>query len=181
MPSTTASDSQARLEATLVLPESGTALPYRVRVQYRLVNLGDATLAVFDRGDGEQPGVPRAELRHDSSGTSIVLGAESIPDPAPVSPVVPRTRLLEPETAAEGEIEVDVPATWPAYDRAGGPVREPVQRLRFCLAYARFSDDAFVERGRYWVPTVQVIDEALETLCTPWFDLAQSAYEGEDA
>lgn len=163
-----------RLEASIE-PE----MPNAVRVRYRLRNTGQASLAVFDRGDRhavltgrQEAGAIGAPHVLQAAEGSVELRHLALPPPAgftgPTVPATPLALQLAPGAVLAGEFSTTLPSS------------APPRRVRWCLGVAPFDDTAFfaaedVEAGRIWQAGAEAV-AGQQLLCTPWFDLAaQSA------
>lgn len=151
-----------------------------LRVRYRLDNQGNDALAVFDRGDrhavltsrhatGEVP----APLFRDEGNGDLTLSHEALPlpTPSPTVPPVPLAARLAPGAALEGAFAFT------------GPGASSARRVRWCLGVAPFSDSDFDNPEQaggveVWWASFAVVDRQ-QTLCTPWFDAAAGAFEGD--
>lgn len=152
----------------------------RVEVRYRLHNRGNATLAVFDRGDRHAvltgrliAGATGAPTWEEVAGGDVVLRHMASVAPAgPTGPTVPRTPLalaLPAGQTLSGSFIASIPGT-------------PPTRLRWCLGVAPFDAAGFfspeqVAAGEIW----QAQDDAIARqalLCTPWFAMATGRFEG---
>lgn len=161
----------ARLE--VAFDPDGDALA----VRYRISNTGDASLAVFDRGDrhavltkklvaGEVP-APRFE---DAEGGLVLShAARALPRPSPTLPPVPLASRLAPGEALDGAF---------AFDLSLG---SDASRVRWCLGVVAFDDGLFetsesAGEVAVWTAPFEMA-EAQQLLCTPWFDVAAGAFE----
>lgn len=164
-----------RVEASL---EAGADRP--VRVRYRVHNTGGADLAVFDRGNRhavltkrQQAGeVGQPTFREEVAG-SLVLShvAVPLPEPHPTLPPVPLAARLGPGQALEGEFSFS-----PLVDG-------PLERVRWCLGVAPFDRERFSEPEEaggveVWRAGFELAGDQ-QVLCTPWFDVANGAFEPE--
>jgi hypothetical protein len=174
-PTTSASTSlesgNLHLEVQLSMPSADT-----VELRYRLRNVGEAAVAVFDRGDrhavlsGRQTqGAVAAPSFEDTGDGAVVLRHVARPAPAgptgPTSPHTPLALKLEAGAVLEDGFRFSIPSS-------------PPQRLRWCLGVAPFEQERFFapERGA-GVEVWQATDaSAQRELCTPWFDRARGAF-----
>lgn len=149
-----------------------------LRVHYRVQNTGREPVAVFDRGDRHavltkrqatgdvgQPGT------RDEGNGDVTLShvARPLPDPSPTLPPVPLAAKLPAGDMLEGTFT------------ASPMTLDTPKRLRWCLGVsafepAHFSSPEQVDGVEIWLAS---FDEASRqtTICTPWFDIASSAFE----
>ncbi len=149
-----------------------------VEVRYRFDNLGQAPLAVFDRGDrhavlvGRQHGgaVGAPHFQEEVPGDVVLRhAARPLPEPSPTVPPTPLAARVEPGGSLTGEFAFAPPTE-----------REP-RRIRWCLGVAPFDTEAFAQpeeidgvevwRGGFDLAARQTL------LCTPWFDVAAQRFE----
>ncbi|WP_202845329.1 hypothetical protein [Luteimonas saliphila] len=168
-------DGTARLDATFS-PLSADTL----RVRYRMLNGGDAPLAVFDRGNRhavlskrQTSGAVGAPTFEEVGGGDVVLRHVALPAAQghPTGPTVPLTPLalkLDPGATLEGEFSFAIPTA------------TPPRRVRWCLGVATFDPGHFfspeqVDAGETWQAGEAAV-QAQRTLCTPWFDIATGTF-----
>lgn len=147
-------------------------------VGYRLHNVGEAPLMVFDRGNrhavmagrlaqGEVP-APLFSVQ----GGDVALSHRALPLslPAPTVPPLPLAARVEPGDALQG-----------GFEYASLTVESP-KRLRWCLGVAPFVAEDFrkLEPGtagtqEVWQASFAVV-ERQQLLCTPWYEVAAGAF-----
>ncbi len=152
----------------------------RLAVRYRISNAGDASLAVFDRGDrhavltgrlkaGEVP-APHFEQADDVSLTLSHV-ARALPQPTPTVPPVPLATRLAPGASVDGAFEFDL------------SLAVGLERVRWCLGVAPFDETTFEaseSEGEVAVWTASFdVAESQQRLCTPWFDVAAGGFEAD--
>src|SRR5690554_3304309 len=169
--SSTASDEAAHLEADWNLAGGSDAVARRFELAYRFRNHGKATLALIDRGSRDAPGRLSPHQAPAADGLTLSIEALPLSDPAPTYPEAPLARLVAPGQTVEGVIRLRVPATLPAAYDDSAQQRVPIQRVRFCLGYAPFSEDGFVAQGNDWIPNEITIRQHQRQLCTSWHEL----------
>lgn len=170
---TTIEAEDARLE--VAFDPDGDALA----VRYRIRNTGDVPLAVFDRGDRHAvltrrlvPGeVPAPHFENTGEGLVLSHVARPLPDPSPTVPPVPLATRLAPGQALDGAFSFDL------------SLADAGKRVRWCLGVATFDGAGFEaseSAGEVPVWTAPFgMAEVQHRLCTPWFDVAAGAFEGE--
>ncbi|MGO1002649.1 hypothetical protein [Lysobacter sp. CA196] len=145
-------------------------------VSYRLRNLGDAPLAVFDRGDRHAVATGRQKagaiasptLQIENGDASLSHAAGPLPRPAPISPPTPLAVRVAAGAETAGRFEFAI---------AGA---DAPKRLRWCLGVATFEDGDFtapqsVGAVEIWRASFAVV-ERQQLVCTPWFDVAADAF-----
>jgi hypothetical protein len=146
-------------------------------VRYVLRNTGRGPVIVFDRGTahdvgtGRQAagavGVPRLEVSGED--VTLVHAAQPLPDPSPTSPPTPLGIELAPGASLAGRFQTMLP----------GPALP--KRLRWCVAVMTM-DEALLHApqstpdGQVWTVSFAAV-ERQERACTPWYDIAQRAFE----
>lgn len=146
-------------------------------VRYVLRNTGRGPVIVFDRGTahdvstGRQAagavGLPRVEASGDD--LTLVHAAQPLPDPSPTSPPTPLGLELAPGASLAGRFQTMLPGS------------ALPKRLRWCVAVMTM-DEALLhspqttQDGRVWTVSFAAV-ERQERACTPWYDLAQRAFE----
>lgn len=147
-------------------------------VHYRLQNTGREPLVVFDRGDRHAVLTKRQTMgdigqpgSRDEGNGDVTLShvARPLPEPPPTLPPVPLAAKLPAGGILEGTFS------------ASPMTLDPPKRLRWCLGVsafepAHFSSSEQVDGVDIWHAS---FDEASRqtTVCTPWFDIANSAFE----
>lgn len=169
-------DGPVRLAAGFAYePRSGT-----VQVRYRVENTGPQAVAVFDRGHRhavlighQQAGAVGEPTFVEERPGEVTLRHVALPrpDPSPTSPPTPMAARLDAGASLEGEF---------AY---APPTDAAPRRVRWCLGVAPFDEALFympeeVDGVSLWRARFEVVDSQRE-LCTPWYDVATGAFEGE--
>ncbi len=163
----------AKLQATFDLD----AAKQRLSVRYRIDNIGNAALAVFDRGNAhavltkrQKPGAIAAPLfKQDGGDLALSHVAMPLPKPAPTVPPTPLAVKLDAGGSLDGTFDFNL-------SLADGP-----KRVRWCIGVAPFTEDQFTasKQGgevQVWSASFAVV-ETQRTLCTPWYDLTGGAFE----
>lgn len=148
-------------------------------VRYRLHNLGDVPLAVFDRGDRHAVATGRQKagaiaaptVQTENGDVSLSHAASPLPRPAPTLPPTPLAIRVPAGAEAAGRFEFAIPG-------ADAP-----KRLRWCLGVATFEDGDFIApesvgEVEIWRASFAVA-ERQQLVCTPWFDIAANAFAGQ--
>lgn len=171
MANSVTSGEAAHLEADWNPTGSSDPVARRFELVYRFRNHGSTFLAVIDRGNRDAPG--RLSPRQSPGSDGLTLSIEALPlsDPAPTYPEVPLARLVAPGQTVEGVIRLRVPETLPVATDDGTQQRVNIQRVRFCLGYAPFSEKGFVAEGDDWIPSEITIRQHQRRLCTAWHEL----------
>jgi hypothetical protein len=149
----------------------------RLSVRYRIANTGDAALAVFDRGNAHAVLTKRQAagavgapvMKQDVGDVTLSHIAMPLPTPAPTVPPTPLAAKLDAGASLDGAFEFNL-------SLADGP-----KRVRWCLGVVPFTENEFAasKHGgevQVWSASFAVI-ESQRTLCTPWYDLAERAFE----
>lgn len=169
--------------ATLEVRFDYTTATDALTVAYRLRNTGDVALMVFDRGNrhavmagrlvqGEVP-APQFSMR----GGDVALSHRALPLPMPTPTVPPlplATRVAPGDALQDGFEYVSLTAQAP-------------RRLRWCLGVTPFVQEDFrklepvTARARdVWQASFAVAGRQ-QLLCTPWYDVAASAFVSRPA
>jgi hypothetical protein len=165
-----------KLEATFDLDDG----KQRLSVRYRIDNTGAAPLAVFDRGNAHlvltkrlKRGAVAAPLfKQDGGDLTLSHVAMPLPTPAPTVPPTPLAARVETGAGLDGAFDFNL------------SLADASKRVRWCLGVAPFTESEFTasKQGgevQVWSASFAVI-ESQRTLCTPWYDLADAAFEGDD-
>ena len=149
----------------------------RLAVRYRVSNIGDAPLAVFDRGDSHAVltkrllagDVPAPRVEGGDEGLTLSHAAHALPDPAPTSPPVPLATKLAAGERLDASFDVDL------------SLFANATRVRWCLGVLPFDESVLKPATSagdvaVWSAPFSVVDRQ-QLLCTPWFDMAAGAFE----
>lgn len=148
-----------------------------LKVSYRLRNEGKAPLMAFDRGNRHavltkkltQGDVAAPTFSQEDADLTLSHRALPLAKPHPVIPPTPLASRVEPGATLEGAFEFALDTD------------VPVDRVRWCLGVVPFADDFKALKPEPNKPEVWLGSfshaESQRLLCTPWFDLATSAFE----
>jgi len=152
----------ATLEATFERARQGS-----LRVSYSLRNTGAQPLMIPDRGvavGGKLPALAGGEsaapmLKVEDGAATLTHAVVALPKPAPTVPRIPLAARIEARASHEAAFTVDLPTD--------------VKRVRYCVAVAPFSEDAFtaVEGANGIWRAAFGVAETQALVCTSWFDL----------
>lgn len=179
MPSESAStivegEAGAKLQATFDLDDA----KQRLSVRYRIDNTGARPLAVFDRGNAHlvltkrlKPGTVAAPLfKQDGGDLTLSHVAMPLPTPAPTVPPTPLAARVETDAGLDGAFDFKL------------SLADAPKRVRWCLGVAPFTEGEFTAsktgESPIWSASFAVV-ESQRRLCTPWYDLAEAAFEGD--
>lgn len=148
-----------------------------LKVAYRLRNEGKAPLMVFDRGNRHavltkkliQGDVAAPTFVQEDADLTLSHRALPLAKPHPLIPPTPLASRVEPDATLQGEFEFSLLTDVPA------------ERVRWCLGVVRFAEDFKAlkpepDKPEVWLGSLSHA-ESQQLLCTPWFDLAASAFE----
>lgn len=171
-----ATNKLARLEGDFSLDGDGRTL----RIAYKVVNVGEYPLLVFDRGDAlsvatkrqvsGSVGVPTTQFRDGDLTLSHV--ARPLSRPAPTAPPSPLVTQVLPGSEYGNHFTHVLPRSGP----------DAVRRVRYCQAAIGVPEplpEAERREGGVWsVPNAFAAHQGI--LCSPWFDLATGGLADAD-
>lgn len=164
----TAHNKLARLQGGFSLDADGRTL----RVEYRVGNIGQYPLLVFDRGDAlsvatgrQSPGsVGTPQVRFEDGDLTLSHVARPLSEPTPTAPPSPLVSQVLPGGAYENRFVHVLP------DAGSAPVR----RVRYCQGAIGvpepLSDSERRTGGAWSVPNAFAAHQGI--LCSPWLDVA---------
>lgn len=146
-------------------------------VAYTLRNEGGTPLMVFDRGNRHavmtkklaQGDIAAPTFSQEEGDLTLSHRALPLSKPHPIIPPTPLASRVEPGATLQGAFDFSILTDL------------PVERVRWCLGVVPFAGDFKALKPEPNLPEVWLGSlndaERQQLLCTPWFDLAGSAFE----
>jgi hypothetical protein len=155
--------------ATLTARFAYDAAKHSLHVDATIAPAGDAAVMIIDRGAALGSKIVSSAPFAALDGDALTLTHAAMPLPKP-APTVPRTALAaraEPGTQHAASFDADI--------------SETAHKVRYCVAVAPFSADAFTQDpadATRWRAALVVADSQ-QLLCTPWFALGTGEFGGD--
>lgn len=146
-----------------------------LRISYKISNIGQFPLLVFDRGDAVSVATKRQQagsvgaptMQFENGDLTLRHVALPLPNPAPTAPPSPLVTQVLPGGEYENGFSYVLPA----------PGSGQVRRMRYCQAAIGVPEplpEAEQRPGGVWsVPNAYAAHQGV--LCSPWLDLASGA------